>query len=46
MLGVLLGSGGASRYQMAVGYSSDGFKGAYWIYYGFGYAALLKEVRA
>lgn len=41
MLGLLLGSGGASRYQMAVGYSSDGFKGAYWIYYGFGYVNVL-----
>lgn len=36
MLGVLLAAGGASRYQMTVSYSSDGFKGAYWIYYGYG----------
>ena len=36
MLGVLLASGGTSRFQMAVSYFSDGFKGAYWIYYGFG----------
>jgi hypothetical protein len=36
MLGVLLASGGTSRFQMAVSYYSDGFKGAYWIYYGFG----------
>ena len=41
MLGVLLASGGTSRFQMAVGYSSDGFKGAYWIYYGFGYVNTL-----
>ena len=41
MLGVLLASGGSSRFQMAVGYSSDGFKGVYWIYYGFGYVSLL-----
>ena len=38
VLGVLLGSGGASRYQMAVGQYSDGFKGIWWIYYGFGIA--------
>jgi hypothetical protein len=44
MLGVLLASGGASRFQMAVGYSSDGFKGIYWIYYGFGYINILTNM--
>lgn len=41
MLGVLLASGGSSRFQMAVGYASDGFKGIYWIYYGFGTVGVL-----
>lgn len=44
MLGVLLASGGSSRFQMAVGYSSDGFKGIYWIYYGFGYVGILTNM--
>jgi hypothetical protein len=38
VLGILLGSGGASRYQMAVGQYSAGFKGIWWTYYGFGIA--------
>lgn len=41
MLGVLLASGGTSRFLMTVGYASGGFKGAYWIYYGFGYINIL-----
>ena len=41
MLGVLLAAGGASRYQMTVGYANGGFKGIYWIYYGFGSLGIL-----
>ena len=36
VLSTLLGASGATRFLMAVGVYSDGFKGAYWIYYGFG----------
>ncbi len=36
VLSALLGASGATRFLMAVGFYSDGFKGAYWIYYGFG----------
>jgi uncharacterized protein YodC (DUF2158 family) len=35
-LAMLLGSSGVARFQMAVGFATDGYKGATWNYYGFG----------